>query len=155
MSIFSETDLLRRLDAFREIHVNMSLNIALFCVANFILVPLVICFMIHLFLKPRSESLPPLAEVPFRKIAKDYIEGTFHRSFVETASEIGLVFEIQTPFQMVHHFMICDSSLARVVLEGDRSRHIPPGIKRSTIKCFDKLTMNTPNILTKQTHGEG
>jgi hypothetical protein len=111
--------------------------------------------MIYLFLKPRSESLPPLAKVPFYVIAKDYTEGTINRTFAETASEVGPVFEIQLPVQMVHHFMICDSSLARVVLEGNKSRRIPPGIKHSMIKCLDKLTMNTPSIITKQTHGEG
>jgi cytochrome P450 len=137
---------------FMEKSTKISLTLA---VMQFVVLPLLIGCAVYYFRKPRNKSLPPLSKLPWTVFLKQVGEGKFHRCFVETASKIGLVFEIQTTFQLAHHFMICDSSLARTVLEGDKSSHIPPGIKRSIIKVFDKLTGNCPNILSKQTHGEG
>lgn len=93
--------------------------------------------------------------MPLEVISKEVIEGNAHRTFEKTATELGLVFEMEVPFQINHHFMICDSSLARTILEGDKKKAIPAASKRSTVKTVDAVTSNTPNILSKDTHGEG
>jgi hypothetical protein len=56
---------------------------------------------------------------------------------------------------MRHQFIICDPTLARLILEGDSSKHIHAGEKTAPMKKVDKVTMNIPSILTKRTHGEG
>jgi hypothetical protein len=92
----------------------------LFWVAQFML-PLVICYTVYLFLKPRDKRLPPHAKEPFQKLVKNYLNGTIHRSFFDTVTEIGPVFQVHLPIQMARHFMICDASLARYCSSGAKS----------------------------------
>jgi hypothetical protein len=90
-----------------------------------------------------------------RERAELFLEGTIHRRLLEISKDIGLVYRMPMPFQMAHHFVICDATLGRLILEGNHSEQITPGEKRDETKLINKVTMNKPNILTKKTHGEG
>jgi hypothetical protein len=84
-----------------------------------------------------------------------FLEGRIHHRLLQISKEIGLVYRMPMPFQMAHHFIICDATLGRLILEGSHSREITAGEKRDETKLFDKVTINKPNILTKKTYGEG
>ena len=105
--------------------------------------------------KNGPDALPPMAPTTCRDITNLTVEGTIHRYFLDMASELGLVFRIPQEHTFEHHFICCDPGLARLVLDGDSAHNIPAGEKRNEVKLIDKLTMNTPSILTKLTYGEG
>lgn len=100
-------------------------------------------------------TLPPMAPTTCRDITKLTVEGTLHRYILKMASELGLVFRIPQELNFEHHFICCDPGLARLILDGDSAHSIPAGEKRDEVKLINKLTMNTPSILTKLTYGEG
>lgn len=106
-------------------------------------------------LKNQNKLLPPMAPITCDDVTKKTVEGTIHRYFLDMASELGLVFRIPEEFCFAHHFICCDPTLARLIFDGDSIRGIPAGEKRNEVKLINKLTMNTPSILTKLTHGEG
>ena len=90
-----------------------------------------------------------------KDITRLTVNGTIHRFFMDKVAELGPVFRVPQELIFEPHFICCDPELARLVLEGDTANSVPAGVKRDQVKFFDKLTMNKPNILTKQTHGEG
>ena len=102
-----------------------------------------------------SRFLPPIADISHEGVTKCLIDGTLHRYILDTISQMGLVFRLREAGSPAHHFVICDSALSRIILEGNAKTGLPPGEKRSKIKIVDRVTRNTPSIVTKRTHGEG
>jgi hypothetical protein len=117
-----------------------------------IFLAMVVVIVPHMF--RRRKNLPPMCELTFYEFSRIAINGKLHRYFNEAIVELGLVFRIPT-IGMHHAFIICDPSLARLILEGDTSQQIPAAEKDDRAKTIDKTTANTPSILTKRTHGEG
>lgn len=102
--------------------------------------------------KNRSK-LPPIASITYKGVNKCLAEGNLHRYILRTVAELGLVFRLEEEMSFTHHFVICDSALARLILEGDKTTS--PGEKRNDLKNINKVTLDTPSIFSKQTHGEG
>jgi hypothetical protein len=119
----------------------------------FLYAPLFLAALLCYFNRRRSR-LPPLCSLSLGEFVEGVITGRLHHRLLEISKEIGLVYRLYFPFQMAHHFIICDATLGRLILEGDTSKKIEPGEKLERMKIFDKLTMNKPNILSKKTHGE-
>ena len=116
---------------------------------------LLIALLGYLQHRKASRLLPPIANIFHEGVTKCLVDGTLHRYILDTISEQGLVFRLREAGSRVHHFVVCDSALARIILEGNPKTAMPPGEKRSKIKIVDNVTMNTPSIVSKRTHGEG
>jgi hypothetical protein len=112
----------------------------------FLYAPLLLAVLLCYFNRRRSR-LPPLCSLSLREFVEGVITGRIHHRLLEISKEIGLVYRLYFPFQMAHHFIVCDATLGRLILEGDTSKKIEPGEKLERMKLFDKLTMNKPNIL--------
>jgi hypothetical protein len=120
----------------------------------FLYIPLFLAVLLCLWNRQRSR-LPPLCSLPIGEFVELFLTGRLHHRLLKISKEIGLVYRVYFPFQMAHHFIICDATLGRLILEGDVSKQILAGEKLERMKLFDKVTMNKPNILSKKTHGEG
>jgi hypothetical protein len=120
----------------------------------FLCIPFFLAFLLFLWNRQRSR-LPPLSSLPMGELVELVLTGRLHHRLLEISKDIGLVYRVYFPLQMAHHFIICDATLGRLILEGDVSRQISPGEKLDRMALFDRLTMNKPNILSKKTHGEG
>ena len=116
---------------------------------------LVIALLGYLQNRNLSKQLPPIASISHEGVTKCLVDGTLHRYILGAISELGLVFRLREAASPVHHFVVCDSALARIILEGNAKTSMPPAEKRSKIKIVDNVTMNTPSIVSKKTHGEG
>ena len=116
---------------------------------------LLIALLGYLQHRKHSKSLPPISKLSHEGVTKCLVDGTLHRYILNAISELGLVFRLRDIDSPVHHFVVCDSALARIILEGNPKTAMPPGEKRSKIKIVDKVTLNMPSIVSKRTHGEG
>ena len=119
------------------------------------LLGLLIALLAYLQHRKVSRLLPPIASISHEGVTKCLVNGTLHRYILGKISELGLVFRLREAGSLVHHFVVCDSALSRIILEGTSTTAMPPGEKRSKIKLVDNVTMNTPSIVSKRTHGEG
>ena len=133
----------------------VSFPVQVFIVALLLFVLVLSILYLNDLLMNGSHRYPPMARMTNQDVTKYTVNGTIHRYFLQKATELGPVFRVPQELIMEAHYICCDSALARIVLEGDKSLNIPPGIKREQVKILNKLTLDTPNILTKQTHGEG
>ena len=102
-----------------------------------------------------SKLLPPIADISHGGVTKCLVDGTLHRYILGTISELGLVFRLREAGSREHHFVVCDSALSRIILEGNARAALPPAEKRSKIKIVDRVTLDTPSIVSKKSHGEG
>ena len=129
---------------------------AVAAITGALLVILLISYSAYNHVKRCRALLPPMMDLTRDEVRRHLVEGNIHRYFFENVSELGLVFRIRQELDIGQpHIIVCDSALARLILEGDSSKHTPPGEKHHHIKYFNSVTMNTPSILSKQTHGEG
>lgn len=120
----------------------------------YFLVPFLLAGIVCYWNQRRSQ-LPPVCSLYLGEVLELVFKGQIHHKMHATAQEIGLVYRLFIPFLWQHHFVICDATLARLILEGDTTKKIEPGEKLERMKVFDKISMNKSSILSKKTHGEG
>jgi hypothetical protein len=117
----------------------------------------ILCYLNILWYKNRNKKksqLPPWCLLSLKDRRALYLKGIIHHRYLEESKKLGPVYQISLPLQWAPHFVVCDATLGRLILEGNNSKQIEGGEKRPVIKLFDKMTMNKPSILTKKTHGE-
>ena len=72
----------------------------------------------------RKKSIPPYVKDNFQAFLKNYVEGKHHWFQLKHSRDTGLVFRLRIP-QLIPTvtLIVCDASLARIVLEGDNTRN--------------------------------
>ena len=102
----------------------------------------------------RKKSIPPYVKDNFQAFLKNYVEGKHHWFQLKHSRDTGLVFRLRIP-QLIPTvtLIVCDASLARIVLEGDNTRNELE--KSFAYRGMKGVTLGVPTMVTKQTHGEG
>ena len=102
----------------------------------------------------RKKHIPPFVKDNFQAFLKNYVEGKHHWFQLKHSRDSGLVFRLSIP-QLIPTvtLIVCDASLARIVLEGDNTQEELE--KSFAYRGMRGVTLGVPTMVTKQTHGEG
>ena len=110
--------------------------------------------LLLIFLKKSNVSLPPLAENSLYDILSNLESGRILDIILVKCRALNPVFRIRAP--QLHHFIIVtDSTLARQILDGDKTLGFPGADKDYMYHRFDPGMLGVPNMFTKRSQGEG
>ena len=99
-------------------------------------------------------NLPPLTKNSVFEIVSNLESGLILDIILMNCRELNRVFRIRAP-QWHHFFVVTDSTLVRLILEGDKTRGFPAADKDQSYHRLDPGLLGVPNMFTKRTHGEG
>ena len=107
-----------------------------------------------LFCRNRKVNLPPLTKHGLFEIVSSHESGRIIDLVRRSSQELGSVFRVRMP-QLRPFIMVTDGALARLILDGDKTRGIPGADKDSIYHRLNAATFDVSNFFTKKTVGEG
>ena len=112
-----------------------------------------VIFAVILFRKRFCYVLPPIASNSLFDIVANLESGRILEVFLTSCRELCPVFRIRAP-QLRHFVVVTDSNLARLILEGDKTRGFPVADKDEMYHRFEPGMLGVPSVFTKMSEGE-
>lgn len=106
--------------------------------------------------KPRRKRLPPCPKTSCFVVVKKFMDSSSSGSIItfihEQSIKLGPVFRLSLP-EWAPFVVVCDSALARVVLEGEED--VPACEKIDRYHVIDHITLDCPSIVSRKNKAEG
>ena len=99
-------------------------------------------------------NLPPLVKSSLFQIVSDLESGRILDVYLKSSRELCKVFRIRAP-QLQHFIIVTDSTLSRLILNGDKTHGYRGADKDIIYHRFEAGMLGVPNMFTKKSQGEG